>query len=109
LDPAAYGTGYAAGQQAAAATNWYSGSADASQAINGYLPAPRHGNASADPYSPADYGLGYQTPAYEGGQPGYPQPGRSQGRHGQPGHNSSDASYGQDGYEGYPGYGGASR
>jgi hypothetical protein len=108
LDPAAYGTGYAAGQQAVAAANWYGGSTDANQAVNGYLPAPRHGNGSADAYSPADYGVGYQTPAYEGGQPGYGQPGHLR-QHDQSGYNSADVSYGQDGYEAYPGYGGASR
>jgi hypothetical protein len=105
LDPSSYGNGYAAGQQAAAAANWYGGSTDANQAVNGYLPAPRHGNGAANAYSPSDYGAGYQTPAYEGGQPGYGHP----GQYDQPGYNSSDASYGQDGYEAHPGYGGAAR
>jgi hypothetical protein len=108
LDPSSYGNGYAAGQQAVAAANWYGASTDANQAVNGYLPAPRQGNGAADAYSPADYGTGYQTPAYEGGQPGYGQRGHP-GQFDQPGYNSSDASYGQDGYEAYPGYGGTSR
>jgi hypothetical protein len=107
LDAAAYGTGYAAGQQAVAAANWY-GAPDANQA-NGYLPAP--GNGAGNGYSPADYGAGY--PGYQGGQPalpagGYGQPGH-QGSYDQRGYQRPDASYGQDGYEAYPGYGGAAR
>jgi hypothetical protein len=108
LDPSSYGNGYAAGQQAVAAANWYGGSTDANQAANGYLPAPRHGNGAPDAYSPSDYGAGYQTPGYEGGQPGYSQHGLP-GQYDQPGYNSSDVSYGQDGYEAHPGYGGAAR
>jgi hypothetical protein len=115
LDAASYGTGYAAGQQAVAAANWY-GSPDASQALDGYLPAS--GNGAAEAYSPANYGNGHQTPGYQGGQPGYGQPGYGQPGNGQPGqlgpydqhgYNGSAASYGQDGYEAYPGYGGAAR
>jgi hypothetical protein len=108
LDASSYGNGYAAGQQAAAAANWYGGSTDANQAVNGYLPAPRHGNGAADAYPPADYGAAYQTPAYESGQPGYGQH-RYPGQYDQRGYNSADASYGQDGYEPGPGYGGAGR
>ena len=106
LDAAAYGTGYAAGQQAVAAANWYSG-ADANQA-NGYLPGQANGNG----YPLTDYGAGY--PGYSGGQPalpagGYGQPGH-QGPYDQRGYQGPDAaSYGQDGYEAYPGYGGAAR
>lgn len=108
LDAAAYGTGYAAGQQAVAAANWY-GSTDANQA-NGYLPGT--GNGAGNGYSPADHGAGY--PGYQGVQ----QPALPPGGYGQPGHQGSydqhgyqvpDARYGQDGYEGYPGYGGAAR
>jgi hypothetical protein len=122
LDPAAYGSGYAAGQQAVAAANWYGGSTDGSQAIDGYLPAPRHDNGSGNGYSPADYGSGYQPP-YQGGQPalpagGYAQPALPAGGYAQPAHpgqydqrgySGPDSGYGQDGYEAYPGYGSAAR
>ena len=112
-DAAAYGTGYAAGQQAVAAANWYGGSPDGGQATNGYLPAPGGGNGAGNGYSPADYGVGYQTPGYQGGQPalpagGYGQPGHP-GPYDQRGYQRPDAAYGQDGYEAYPGYGGAAR
>jgi len=113
FDAAAYGTGYAAGQQAVAAANWYGGNADGNQAINGYLPTPGNGNGAGNGYSPADYGNGYQTPVYQGGQPALPAGGYGQNSHPGPneqrGHHRSDAGYGQDGYEGYPGYGGAAR
>ena len=107
LDAAAYGTGYAAGQQAVAAANWY-GSTDASQAT-GYLPGP--GNGAANGHSPTDYGVSYQPPVYQGGQPalpagGYGQPGHV-GPYDQRGYHVPDTTYGQDGYEAYPGYGGA--
>jgi hypothetical protein len=107
LDAAAYGSGYAAGQQAAAATNWYGGSTETGQAIDGYLPAPVNGNG----YSPADYGISYQAPVYQGGgqvapSGGYGQPGPA-GPYDQGGYRGPDAGYGQDGYEAYPGYGGA--
>jgi hypothetical protein len=107
LDAAAYGTGYAAGQQAVAAANWY-GSTDANQA-NGYLPGT--GNGAGNGHAPADYGNGY--PGYQGGQPalpagGYGQPGHP-GPYDQRGYHRPDAAYGQDGYEAYPGYGGAAR
>jgi hypothetical protein len=134
LDAASYGTGYAAGQQAAAAANWYGISTDGSQAIDGYLPAPGRGNGAGNGYSPADYGIGHQAPAYPGGQPalpaggygqpalpaggygqpalpagGYGQPGGHPGQYDQRGYHGPDAGYGQDGYEAYPGYGGAAR
>ncbi len=67
LDPAAYGSGYAAGQQAVAGANWYASTQDASQAADGYLPAPASGN-----------GLSYESPTYQGGhsaQPGGHAPG----------------------------------
>jgi hypothetical protein len=107
LDAAAYGTGYAAGQQAVAAANWY-GSTDANQA-NGYLPGT--GNGAGNGHAPADYGNGY--PGYQGGQPalpagGYGQPGHP-GPYDQRGYHRPDTAYGQDGYEAYPGYGGAAR
>jgi hypothetical protein len=112
LDAASYGTGYAAGQQAAAAANWYGGSPETGQAIDGYLPAPGS-NGAGNGYSQADYGAGYQNPAYPGGQPalppgGYGQPGHP-GPYDQRGYHRPDAAYGQDGYEAYPGYGGAAR
>jgi hypothetical protein len=111
LDAAAYGTGYAAGQQAVAAANWYGGSTDGG---DGYLPAPGNGNGAGNGHASADYGLGYQTSAYQGGgQPalpagGYGQPGHP-GPYDQRGYHRPDAAYGQDGYEAYPGYGGAAR
>jgi len=124
LDAAAYGTGYAAGQQAVAAANWYGGTTDGNHAIDGYLPAPSHGNgvmngnagpgygASGRDYPPADYGPGYQNPTYQGGQPalpgGYGHDGHVAGQYDR-GYRGPDAGYGQDGYEGYPGYGGAAR
>jgi hypothetical protein len=135
LDAAAYGSGYAAGQQAVAGANWYSSPPDGSQAVSGYLPAPGSGNGiganghsngaaglSASGYDPsgygaanhnghsgADYGVRYQTPAHQGGQPaptgGY-GPGYPAGPYDQRGYGTPDLSYGQDGYQGYPGYGG---
>ena len=113
LDAAAYGSGYAAGQQAAAAANWYGGSTDTGQAINGYLPAPASGNGAGNGYSPADYSVNYQAPLYQGGghaspSGGYGQPG-PMGPYDQGGYRGPDAGYGQDGYEAYPGYGGAGR
>jgi len=107
LDAAAYGTGYAAGQQAAAAANWYAGT-DTNQA-NGYLPG--NGDSAGTGYSAADYGAGY--PGYQGAQPALPAGGYGQhghqGGYDQRGYQGPDASYGQDGYEAYPGYGGAAR
>jgi hypothetical protein len=99
LDPAAYGTGYAAGQQAVAAANWYS-STDGGPAIDGYLPSGNNG-------------YGHQPPAYQGGQPalpgGYGQPGHLAGQYEHGGYRGPDGSYAPDGYEAYPGYGGAPR
>lgn len=101
LDPAAYGTGYAAGQQAAAAANWY-GRTDGGQAIDGYLPP---GNGAQ--------GYGHQPPAYQGGQPalpsGYGQPGHFAGQYEHGGYRGPEAGYSADGYDAYPGYGGAAR
>ncbi len=128
LDSAAYGTGYAAGQQAVAAANWYGG-AEPNHSADGYLPAPHHngqalageagpayGAAGYAGYAPADYANGYQTPAYQA--PAYQGPayqggqtaaagGYSQfaGQYDQGGYASSDAAYSQDGYDAYPGYG----
>jgi hypothetical protein len=122
-DTAAYGSGYAAGQQAAAAVNWYSDATDQGQAT-GYLPAPGHSNGALpagggqgygvpgqNGYSPADYGAGYPAPGYQNGQhsapAGYSQPGYPGGQYDQRGYPGPGAGYGQDGYDGYPGYGGA--
>jgi len=105
LDPAAYGSGYAAGQQAVAGANWYASTLDASQVANGYLPAP--GN-----------GLSYENPAYQNGhasqnghsaQPGGYAPGYLSSQYDQPGYGAPELTYGQDGYPGYPGYGGSGR
>ncbi len=100
LDPAAYGTGYAAGQQAVAAANWYA-SNGAGQAIDGYLPPANGAN-----------GYGYQPPVHQGGQPalpsGYGQPGHTAGQYEHGGYRGPDG-YAPDGYEAYPGYGGAAR
>jgi hypothetical protein len=101
LDPAAYGSGYAAGQQAVAGVNWYASTPDASQAAVGYLPAPGTGN-----------GVSYESPTYHGshsapapGQgPGYPP-----GQYDQRGYGAPELTYGQDGYQGYTGYGGSGR
>ena len=98
LDPAAYGSGYAAGQQAVAGANWYASTQDASQAANGYLPAPASGN-----------GLSYESPMYQGGhsaQAGGHAPGYLPD---QRGYGAPEPTYGQDGYQGYPGYGGSGR
>lgn len=94
LDPAAYGSGYAAGQQAVAGANWYASTQDA----NGYLPAPASGN-----------GLSYESPMYQGGhsaQAGGNAPGYLPD---QRGYGAPEPTYGQDGYQGYPGYGGSGR
>ncbi len=77
LDAAGYGTGYAAGQQAVAAANWYGG-AEPNHSADGYLPGPHHdsqaqaGEARAAygavgyaGYAPADYANGYQASAYQ--------------------------------------------
>jgi hypothetical protein len=115
LDAAAYGTGYAAGQQAVAAANWY-GTTDGNQAIDGYLDrgngAPGTGYSDPGGYSSADYGAGDQAPVDQGGQPtpagGYGQPGPAAGQYDYNGYRH-DAGYGQDGRDAYPGYGGAAR
>jgi hypothetical protein len=101
LDAAAYGSGYAAGQQAVAGANWYASPLDASQVANGYLPAPGTGN-----------GISYETSAYQNGhsaQPGGYVPGYLAGQPDQPGYGAPELTYGQDGYPGYPGYGGSGR
>jgi hypothetical protein len=138
LDAAAYGSGYAAGQQAVAGANWYSSAPGGSQAVSGYLPAPAtgngmsangHGNGAAGPSAPAydpaghgaashnghsgtDYGVSYQPPVHQGGQPapagGY-GPGYPAGPYDQRGYGQPELGYGPDGYQGYPGYGGSGR
>jgi hypothetical protein len=101
LDAAAYGSGYAAGQQAIAGLNWYASTQDASQAAVGYLPAAGNGN-----------GVSYESPTYQGShaaQAGGNGPGYVAGHHDQRGYLAPELTYGQDGYQGYPGYGGSGR
>jgi hypothetical protein len=106
LDAAAYGSGYAAGRQAVAGTNWYASTPDGGQAVNGYLPSPGSPN-----------GTSYETPLYQGGSsaqpggygPGGYGPGQIAGQHDQRGYGVPELTYGQDGYQGYPGYGNGGR
>ena len=123
LDAAAYGSGYAAGQQAVAGANWYGSTPDGSQAVSGYLPSPgspngvsaaghSNGAATQNGYSAADYGISYESPLYQGGQPGPAgghAPGHLAGQYDQRGYGAPELPYGQDGYQGYPGYGGSGR
>ena len=118
LDATAYGSGYAAGQQAVADANWYGSTPNGSQAVNGYLPAPASGNGAsgygASGYSASGNGAsgygangalgnnGYSAADYSYQSPPY-------GQHDQQGHGAPDLGYGQDGYQGYPGYGGGAR
>ena len=83
FDAAAYGSGYAAGQQAVAGVNWYASTPD----------------------------LPYENPTYQGGhaaQAGGQGPGYLAGQYDQRGYGAPEL-YGQDGYQGYTGYGGSGR
>ena len=100
FDAAAYGSGYAAGQQAVAGVNWYA-APDAGQADAGYSPSPGTGN-----------GVSYESPTYQGGHAapaGGSGPGYLTGQYDQRGYGAPELTYGQDGYPGYPGYGGSGR
>jgi hypothetical protein len=127
LDGAGYRNGYAAGQQAVAAGDWYSNLApDTGHPANGYLPAPAagtngggngssangtgtNGSRGRHGYPPIDYSnLTYSDSVYPDLPPalqqqalaGYGQAGPHEQR-GYP----ADGAYGQDGFQGYPGYG----
>lgn len=123
LDGAGYRSGYAAGQQAVAAGDWYSNLApEAGQAANGYLPAPvpgsngsptngspTNGSRGRHGYPPIDYSnLTYSDSGYPDLPPALQQQALAgygnAGSHEQRGY-PADGTYGQDGYQGYPGYG----
>ena len=84
FDAAAYGSGYAAGQQAVAGVNWYASTPEVS----------------------------YESQTYQDGhsaQPGGNGPGHVAGHYDQRGYGGPELTYGQDGYQGYTGYGGSGR
>ncbi len=106
LDAGAYGSGFAAGQQAPPAVNWYSDAGDGQSA--GYLPAPpSNGNGQGSGgHSASSLGINYSDPVYFAGPSAQPGGNEQHGYLPSPYDNGSRAPEpGYDNYPGHPGYG----